>query len=1020
MRLSVAQTCGISLVRVLALLILGCWVPSLLAPAAAAPQLAPPNQGWHMQGWNSEDGLPQNNVKALLQSRSGYLWIGTLSGLARFDGLHFVSFNHVDSPALADDTITALVEDKAGTLWIGNHAGIVEWQSGVMKLWTTTNAGLPARRIMQLLANPQGGLWWRQTDSVGSFQNGRARVFDLRDGLEPDTSRRIYASAGNELIVCARRTMQRWDPAANKFGARQAMPYASDTWYVLEDSQRRVWAGSEWGLFRLEDGRWQPQDSATELSGKWVAHLYEDNRQTLWAETREGGLQVLKSGRFQPLPTPVDTERNINSWLEDREGNIWVGTSDAGLIRLRPKPIKSWNRADGLPSNYVRTLCPAPDGAVWIGTELGLARLENGQVRTFNEFEPDSGVRINCLALDATGALWVSKHGMGLFRYEAQDLQRVPTPHLPDMRDVKAFHLDRGGRLWIASRRGLACYQDGKFTNRVEPEMAERDACALLADRRGDLWVCVPGVGLKHKFDGRWTTLTPREGLCDNRPIALHEDADGVIWVGTESGLNRIKDGRVSAFRTGDGLVENVVNQILEDDAGNLWLGGLRGIYCVARTAFDAVAEDRSRKINPLSYGESDGIASSETNGERQPCAGRSPDGRLWFATMGGVVEIDPRRQAETNPPPIVRIESVRTLQATENLLPEHDGASPSSVSGHDLRLPPGGGRAVTIQYTAASLTSAERLRFQYRLEPVDRDWQPAGDRRAAFYTNLRPGRYSFRVRASSQHGLWAADGSRLNFTVAPSFLERPSVQFALAAFLAGVGFGAHRWRVRFLRRIEKLEREQALETERARIAQDLHDDLGANLTGLALKADLARRQQQPEQLESHLSQLAATARALSESMREAIWLTNPRHDTLDSLANHVARQTEIAARSAGWRCRLDVPTALPELTVSSPARHQISLAVKEALHNAVKHAAATELRLSFEIQDAELHLAITDNGRGLPPEQTNGEGHGVGNIRDRARRLGGTVAWLPGPGGGTRVLFRLPTRSFNGPLPNS
>ena len=979
--------------------------------------------GWHVQKWSSEHGLPQNNVRAVLQSRSGYLWVGTLMGLARFDGMNFRVFTHTDTPGLVSDTICALAEDESGALWVGTQKGLIQWENGVSKLWNT-NHGFPfaGNGVQQLQVHPKGGIWFRQGNAVGLFKDGQAKLYGKADGLGAESGRRFYSTLKGGILMSSRTGLQRLEPDDVRFSALLPWPAPSDFWCVLEDDHGVLWAGSEAGLFRLEHNKWEPQSARYGVQGQWVTRLLQFHSGTIWLATKEKGLQFLNLNRrrFESVPLPGGHWHDVGCMCQDEEGNVWVGTGGGGLLRLRPTKIRSWGQADGLPHDDVRTLCAAPDGTIWIGSELGLARIRNNRVEAFPRSRPEPRQRIGAIGVDANGTVWVSKHGegRGLFRFDGKDYQRVEHPALPtnSTHSIHSFHLDRAGRFWIAGRGSVNYISNGVFGPKISSPEFKAEASALWFDRREHLWVGVAGFGLKRCYEGKVQSLTSRDGLCDDRPISIYEDADGTLWVGSESGLSRIKDGRVTALRTQDGLVENVINQILEDQYGYFWLGGLRGIHRVRRADLNARAEGRIARVHCLEYGEPDGMASSETNGERQPCGGRTADGRLWFASMGGVVEIDPKLLVPDEKIPRVTIEQVESV----NGLAFKPGIPSQPWAAGLLQLPPGSGRLIGLHYSAPSLTAAEQIRFQHRLEPAYTGWHDAGEERTAFYTGLRPGKYRFQVRASNPHGVWREEPTTFAFTLAPRFYERRSLQVAAGVLLLLVGLAVHQWRIHVIRRLEKLERDQALIVERARIAEDLHDDLGANLTGLALKAELTRRQQLlPDQLARHLSDLVTTARGLSDSMREAIWLANPRHDTLESLASQLARQTESLATDAGLRVRLDLPPALPNLRVSSRARHQLCLAVKEALHNAVKHADAREIRLGLTLSPTELELSVSDDGRGLV-QPVNGEGQGVGNMRERLARLDGAVAWDPVPDSGTRVLFRIPLQSLNSLPPAS
>jgi signal transduction histidine kinase len=542
-----------------------------------------------------------------------------------------------------------------------------------------------------------------------------------------------------------------------------------------------------------------------------------------------------------------------------------------------------------------------------------------------------------------------------------------------------------------------------------------RDVRCILEDRSHDMWFGTKDDGLVRLREGTFDAFTKRDGLSSDRVWALHEDAEGMLWIGTEDGLTRWKAGKFSTFTTKHGLMENSILCVLEDELGYLWLSGLRGLYRVKREQLNAVADRGAESVNVASFGTADGMESSEANGEHQPAGWKARDGRLWFPTTCGLVVIDPNTIPTNEVPPLVAIEEAHA----DNQVIFGDGVP---VPDAGIKLAPGRAKVLEVRYTASSMSAPERVRFKYNLEGADREWHDAGNQRAVFFTNLRPGKYNFRVRACNQNGVWNKEPVSLAFSLAPYFWQTWPFYVLCAAGAGLAALGLHQRRVAMLRRFDRLEREQVLQNERARIARDLHDDLGANLTGIALKADLAQRHIDGAQA-GQLADIAAGTRALVDNMRGTVWALNPRHDTLESLARFLAQQVEDIVTAAGLRCRLELPDAFPEITIPSPARYHIHLVIKEALHNALKHARAGEVRFGLDVNREVLSLRISDDGLGFDPQrphvsksngQANGNGgHGLANMRQRVEALGGQWDLKSAPGQGTSITIRIPTASF-------
>lgn len=523
-----------------------------------------------------------------------------------------------------------------------------------------------------------------------------------------------------------------------------------------------------------------------------------------------------------------------------------------------------------------------------------------------------------------------------------------------------------------------------------------------MEDTAGNLWVGTDGGGLNRFRAGRFHALGPSHALLSPQAWPLLAATNGDLWVGTPLGLNRIRSNHVASVTRRNGLFENLAYALLEDGAGNCWTFGNRGISRFRRADLEAVADGRATHLPCLDYGEADGMPSAEGNGDQQPNAARSPDGRLWFPTTRGVVALDPDHLRDDAFHPNVVIEEVRVddhLVAGETPLP----------------LAPGHGRVVEIRYTTTTFIDPEKARFRHRLEGLDSDWRDADTRRVAYYTNLRPGSYRFRVQARNHHGYWSASPAAFEFELLPRFHQRPWFPWLCFGGVALLLATGHLLGVRAKRRATRRRHRDEMERERARIAKDLHDDLGANLTGLALRLDAMRpARDAPAAATPHpLDDLATALRGMVDRMREVVWTINPQCDTLESFASYLCAYAEAYLSGAGLRCRLDVPSELPPHTLAADVRHHLLMVAKEALHNAVRHAQASEVRVTLALDAPSLLLSIADNGCGFAMSASEGppgpHGNGLFNLRQRVAAMGGRLDLAAELGLGTRVTVRIP-----------
>lgn len=488
---------------------------------------------------------------------------------------------------------------------------------------------------------------------------------------------------------------------------------------------------------------------------------------------------------------------------------------------------------------------------------------------------------------------------------------------------------------------------------------------------------------------------TTRDGLADDRVFAFHESSDGTLWIGTHNGLSRFKDGRFFTFRTEQGLFFNLINWLEEDEFGRFWFSCNRGIFRIDRAELDHAADGRTPRVHPAVYGVADGMLNPETNGEHQPAGCKTRDGRIWFPTMDGVVVIDPQQARRTEAAPLPSIEGAWADQA-----PLINGS----------RLGPGRAHDLQFHFTAAALRDPQRTRFQYRLVGRDPGWREETTERRAVYTNLRPGVYRFEVRAANAQSDWNESPAAVSFSLAPYFSQTWPF-YALcgtAVTLAVVAFTVYR--LRWQHRLLSLRHGQALAEERARIARDLHDDLGTALTGVALELEVARLQAS-DGMAQRLSESTVHIRTLAGRMREVVWSVDPRCDTVSSLASFLEQQTASLLHAGGLRGRFEFPDDIPALPLGSSARHQLALSVREALTNVLRHAQASEVTLALELASQTLVIRITDNGHGFNPAAgADGRlGRGLENVRQRLASIGGVARIHSAPGHGTNIELRVP-----------
>jgi signal transduction histidine kinase/ligand-binding sensor domain-containing protein len=948
--------------------------------------------------WQTEDGLPHNAVQAIVQTRDGYLWLGTPGGLVRFDGVRFRVFNQGE---LKHNNVHALVEDGDGSLWIGTYGGGLHRYDGSRFEPLGAAEGIASALIRSLHRDRHGRLWVGTHDGGVSFRDGaRFRTLRVGDGLSNDTVRVVYEDRrGRVWIGTNAGGLNLWDGGRlsayavkqgplSRYGSADAL--SNDNVLALwEDAKDTLWIGTDGGgLWRLREGRIEAQAAREVLGIDGVRQLLEDRSGRLWIGTDGGGLDLFRDGRFEAFSSRDGLPSDIVlALLEDRERNLWVGTRD-GLLRLKHRKFRVYGVRDGLANDFVTAVHESRDGRLWVGSRAGLDRFDTDSGRAAGA---NPGPRDTVLSIleDETGALWIGTRS-GLLRSENGRTTEYRTAEGLPSEYVAALAPGRGGVVWAGTRRGLVQIRDGRVRSAPRGPNAPFDVTAVHEQADGTVWVGTESHGLFRLQAGEWRSWGTGDGLAHPTVTSLSDDGES-LWITTPSGLGRLRDGRLRRYTVAEGLPSNQLLAAVDDGRGHLWLSATGGVARVEKRSFDDVDLRRADRLSATSYGKTDGLRSSECNGAGQPAAWRGRDGRLWFATVKGLAVIDPARIPSNPEPPPVLIEEVR---ADDVLLP------PAHANG----LSPGR-RRLEFHYTALSFFSPEKVRFRYKLEGFDRDWIEAGARRVAYYTNLPAGAYRFRVTASNEDGVWSTEGASYDFSLRAHFYRTPLFWAGCLAGAGLLGFGFYRLRMR-----EITAQFAAVLAERNRIAREIHDTLAQSFVGIGVQLETVAKLQpiSPEVARAHLDRARILVRSSLAEARRSVWaLRSQALETADlggalaEVAEQLSGETEVAVQVSGRRRRLPVEVETNLLRIG-----------QEALANAVRHAHAQQVRVELCYGDGRVRLSVRDDGRGFDVEQAGqaAGGHfGLAGIRERVHNLGGELSLLSRSGQGAEVVVEVP-----------
>jgi len=957
---------------------------SMVLPSADNPA------EYKIRRWTTEDGLPQNRVACMQQTRDGYLWLGTWFGLARFDGLRFTVFNKQNTSALVQDAVSALAADSEGNLWVGTRAGLVKYAGGKFSRFTIAS-GLPDDAIWRITAARAGGVWLQAGDKIVRGEQDHFRTVwqcpagDTVHALQEGADGRLYIFLNEQwLRLLPERSIQTDVAGIN---ARDWIFNAG-----LAASADTAFVGTSEGLRQLEFGKTNVI-FAGGRNGSPANFLLRDGAGNIWSEAGTNGLQRFDGTNWQTLHLG-EARSDIVCAEQDAQGNFWFGTTD-GLVQLQFQNIQTFGAQEGLPDDNVWTVCQSTDGAIWAGTDHGLGLIGRNQVETFAAFTNYSAGPIHCVWPARDGGVWVATQSEGIIKIQnGQVAQRIKDLGIPS-----ALYVDASGRLWIATVGGpVRCYQNRRLESPVAGTESLRDVRAIHQDHEGSFWFGTPNE-LARWHDGKLSVFGRKDGLPAGRVWSIGEDVDGTLWLGTENGLVRFAGGKFFRFTASQQMPVDAINCILEDGAGCLWLSTLHGIYRIERAQLNAVSDGKTAAVDPFIVGTADGMRSAESNGEVQPAGWKARDGRLWFPTGKGLVVIDPKLFAMKENPPRSLLESLKA-----------DGAELARTGDGRIKIAAGRGHALEFRFTACDLAAPEAVRFQMRLAGISDRWSEPMPNREADFFNLQPGDYRFEVKAMDHHGQWSPLPTMLEFSIAPCFWQTWWFYFSCATGLILLAAGVQAYRLRWQHRLLRLEQQRAVASERARIARDLHDDLGTALTGMALELDvLGREPQNGSPLVERLAKASQHTRHLAERMREVVWVVNPRCDNLRSLADFLDDQAALLLRAAGLKVRMEFPLEIPELSMDANVRHQLALSVREAFSNLVRHAHASEAYVRLELTGEWLSIVIRDNGCGFESGAHLHKEHGLINMRVRMEEIGGSFQCISAPGGGTTITFAVP-----------
>ena len=959
--------------------------------------------------WKVRDGFTKGENWSIAQTPDGYLWLGTEFGLYRFDGVRAVSWQPPTGKLLPSDTIGHLLAARDGTLWIGTLRGLASWKDGML----TTYPELSGEQVWSVLEDREGTIW--AGSIVAQPPSGKLCAIRSRDvqcfggdGSLAYGVIALYEDSKGTLWASGFTGFWRWKPGPPKFFS---MPgNVNGIRAFAEDEQGALLFGTQTGIKRLVGERAEPYAIEGSPQQSQIEALLRDRDGGLWVGTSERGLIHVHRGKADTF-TESDglSGGSVNGLFEDREGNIWA-IAIGGLDRFRGYNVPTISLKQGLSNSRTGAVLAANDGAVWVSTLSGLNRWKNGQISVFGRQtgmrKPDgklNGQNPGSLFQDSSGRIWVSTNRE--FGYLKND-RFIPIPGYPGGW-VHSIVEAPAGHLWVSVQwAGLFHIYQEKIVQQISwGDLGHKDDAKLAVDpSQHGLWLGFFQGGVAYLADGRiQKSYSAADGLGQGRVNQLRFGPRGALWAATEGGLSRIKDGHISTLTSKNGLPCDAIHWTMPDDDNSVWLLTACGLVRIARSELDGWAADPARRVKIAVFDISDGVESHSYASSYVSQVTKSPDGRIWFVPRDGVSVIDPHHLAFNKLAPPVHIEKIVADDKTYD------------EPGNGVRLATGV-RYLTIDYTALSLVAPEKVHFRYKLEGQDKDWREVVNDREVQYSNLAPKRYRFRVLASNNSGVWNEEGAAVEFVIPPAWYQTNWFRAACVAAFLAMMWGVYELRVRQLAAEFNVRLEERV-AERTRIARDLHDTLLQSFQGLLPLFQVGIKKLPEGAVDSRKTLQLALDRA-SEAIGEG-------RDAIKGLRMSTTEKNDLAMAirtigeefAAGEDGQNSISFQL--LVEGTPRelhpilRDEIYRLATEALRNSFRHADAKNVEVEIRYDEKYFRLRVRDDGKGIPSDvlsRDGREGHyGLPGMRERAKLVGGKLTIWTELDSGTEIELVIP-----------
>ena len=1041
------------------------------------------NQGsLQLEELGLDQGLSQSTITAIVQDKLGFIWFGTQDGLNRYDGYSMVVYKHnpLNSNSVADDNITCLLGDKEGNIWIGTQQGgldrysITENKFHHFKHKENDSSSLSENYVTSLFEDNHGGIWVGTSGKGLNLLNSINKTFQhfLFNQVTGSYSsgNTIWDICGDSLgfiWIASEKGLYRIDlnslyTVSTKMNIIHYQNIPTDLQSlsggaihsVYCDRNGTLWVGT-WGTglnqFKRETNNFRRYQYKSKnpfsLSGNLVSSIYEDSRGKLWVGTHDGGLNLYDSStnKFYKY-----INESITKLFKDHSGILWIGTFASGIRILDKQKTKfnyNYNTANNLinlKGNLIFAISEDKSGELWVGTwGNGIYRIDQKTEKiihySYNPKNPNSlgSNRIYAICesrINEDGNIWIGTLTGGLNRFNKKTNKFYRYKHDPNnpnsimSNNISALYYDdQSDILWLGySSGGVSSYSIEKnkmkhfYPDRKNPNsISGSNVLVIYKGKKSGLWIGTLGQGL-NKFIAESNSFFHYRVSSDinissqygttvncNSIASIYEDNNGIVWIGTNGGgLNRYdpENDSFKYYTVKNGLPNDIIYGILPDKFGNLWLSTNKGL-----SKFDL------KSGNFRNYDAKDGLQSNEFN---SGAYFKDHNGELFFGGVNGFNAFLPDKIKSNVSIPPVYLTTFKVFNDALNL--------PDPIPNHSKIVLSSSQNFFSFEFVALNYNSPEKNQYSYKLEGIDNNWHKVpSSQRYASYTNLDPGEYVIRIKASNNDGIWNQKGTSIRLIITPPFWMTWWFRLIAVASASTLIILIIRYFIqkKIKEKTKKIEQKTAVERERLRIARDMHDDLGAKITQISILSELAKQDIQKEKsTQYHIEEISSIGKRVVDALDEIVWSVNPKNDTLESLIDYILLHVEQFLSQAGILYRLDIPTNIPDVPILFDVRHNIFMMIQEALNNVVKHANATEVHIRMTILDFIFFVSLCDNGKGFvfdldnfskSPVLSGGNvvppfSNGLENMKKRIEEIGGTFRLLSTLGTGTEIIAEV------------